>query len=305
MRSFAKQTLERAAATSGLPSLLRRFGKRDRVILAYHNVVPNHSRSLGEASLHLELGDFRAQLDFLQEHFDVVPLTELLQTAEREEKPRASITFDDAYRGCLELALGELVERGVPATIFVAPGLLGGGAFWWDILANPQAGQLDPSLRVHILQRLHGHQPRVLEWAAAEGLNRNELPPLYHAATSEEVEEAGKRPGISIDSHTWSHVNLDSLEPMAMAQELAQPLQWLRERSLPGSGILSYPYGFPPRDDTDPIGKAGYAFGLLIQGGPMSFSMIGSRPFHIPRLNIPRGLSLKGFELKISGAWFR
>jgi len=305
MRSFAKQALEKAGAASGLPSLLRRFGTRDRVILAYHNVVPDRSPPLGEASLHLELGNFRAQLDFLQDHFDVIPLTELLQTTEREEKPRASITFDDAYRGCLELALGELVERGVPATIFVAPGLLGGGAFWWDILADPQAGRLDPSLRVHILQRLHGHQPRVLKWAAEEGLKRNELTPLYHAATSEEVEETGKRPGISIDSHTWSHVNLGSMEAADMENELTQPLQWLRDRSLPGTGILSYPYGFPPRDDTDPMKKAGYAFGLLIQGGPISFSMIGSRPFHIPRLNIPRGLSLKGFELKISGAWFR
>jgi hypothetical protein len=38
------------------------------------------------------------------------------------------------------LGIPELVRRGLPATVFVAPALLDQRAFWWDRLANPTTG---------------------------------------------------------------------------------------------------------------------------------------------------------------------
>ncbi|HEX5635142.1 MAG TPA: hypothetical protein VFX50_17985, partial [Gemmatimonadales bacterium] len=145
MRSLLRRTAEFVLTTSGLPALARRR-PLGTLVLAYHNIVPDDAPPTGDRSLHLPLARFRAQLAQLARTHEVVSLDDL-GAPPRGPRPRAAITFDDAYAGALALGLDAVAEHGMPATIFVAPALLGRERTWWDALAVPGAGLAEPARR--------------------------------------------------------------------------------------------------------------------------------------------------------------
>ena len=199
-------------------------------------MVPANDPPQGDSSLHLSLDDFRRQLDVLQRIYEVRPLEEMLmgETSSRDRRTVA-ITFDDAYRGALSLGVPELVERDLPATVFVCPGLMGSDGFWWDLLAGPGLGGVERNVREHAMTALGGRQDEILEWAGAEGKSISPVPDLYRPGSAEEVEEAASLNGIRLGSHTWSHVNLSAVPRERAVEELGSSREWLLERGqLPG-----------------------------------------------------------------------
>ena len=142
---------------TGVDRVARFLARRRCAILAYHNIVPDGTRPGGDRSLHLERSRFAAQLDLLTDAVDVVPLEALIRSdAEDRGRPRIAVTFDDAYRGAVTLGVDELAKRELPATIFVAPGLVGGRTLWWDELAGRGEGGLPPDVRRRALGEFRG-----------------------------------------------------------------------------------------------------------------------------------------------------
>jgi peptidoglycan/xylan/chitin deacetylase (PgdA/CDA1 family) len=312
LRAHVKRVLEKALAGLGTSTLRARLHPRKVAILSYHNVVPDADPPLGDTSLHLPLSRFRAQMDALVRHFRVVPLDALL--AESVEPGieggegigeahgiRVAITFDDAYRGAMELGLPELASRDLPATAFVCPGLLGSEGFWWDRLADPAAGGVPAPLRSHVLERLGGRQEEAVAWARRENIPLREMPALYRPGSPEEVEEASAF--CSLGAHTWSHVNLATIPEGEARVELDRSLSWLREREMDIPHTLSYPYGLSSPAVRALAARLGFAAGFLVEGGPAAPGVLVDAPFLIPRLNIPRGLTLDGFMARVSGLW--
>jgi hypothetical protein len=127
-----KAAVETVLVRGGAAKLARHFHRDRTLVLAYHNIVPHGDPVAGDCSLHLPQRQFAAQLDLLVELCDVIPLDSALERNGRGKRPRVAITFDDAYRGTVTAGVSELVSRGLPATIFVVPAFVGGGAFWWD-----------------------------------------------------------------------------------------------------------------------------------------------------------------------------
>ena len=226
-RTIVKRAIERTLVGSGLARLHRRR-MRDRVlILAYHNVVDDESIPAGDLANHLPLSSFRFQLDVLRSTVEVVSLAEAFEERDAaHRRQRVVITFDDAYRGAVLLAVPELVDRSMPATIFVAPERLGDQQFWWDSLAAPGAG-LDPELRDHALGPLRGRQELVLHWASGTGRHHSVLPAELHSCTVDELGRAARAPGITLGSHSWSHANLARLDDASLADELGRSLEWV------------------------------------------------------------------------------
>src|SRR5690606_40922240 len=85
--------------------------------------VPPEDAGQGDTSLHLPLPRFIQQIERVARTHEIVDLETTLSGP--GHRPRAVLTFDDAYRGAVTLALPELRKRGLPATVFVAPALLG------------------------------------------------------------------------------------------------------------------------------------------------------------------------------------
>lgn len=117
--------------------LLRRslsLWRNGPVVLLYHRVSALRSDPQ-LLSITPEL--FGKHLDALASQFRIISVPELTKSiAEHAIEPGSvAITFDDRYADNLECAAPLLVERGIPATVFVSTGHLGtGGEMWWDRL---------------------------------------------------------------------------------------------------------------------------------------------------------------------------
>lgn len=298
--SEVKRTVERGLVFSGLPALSRRNRRGAVLILAYHNIVPAGVDICGDRSLHLPQSMFAAQLDSLRATHDIVPLDTVLDgDVTRSTRPRAVITFDDAYRGAVTAGIREVVSRGLPATIFVAPAFVGGRFFWWDAVTPPGTAGLTESCRERALEECRGVDEAVRHWAEKSGHPARTLPEAAACATENELRAASKQAGITLASHTWSHPNLLRLTPDELDQELVRPLAWLRQRFDRVLPVLSYPYGLSSPAVERAAESAGYRAGVRVSGGWMSPRPRNS--FALPRWNVSAGLSRHGFLLRSAG----
>lgn len=296
-RQLLKMAVEQGLLRSGLAGLSSRRRRSDTLILAYHNIVPEGERVVGDRSLHLPRAAFAAQLDALMEIADVIPLEAALAGGANGVRPRVAITFDDAYRGTVLTGVSELVKRRLPATIFVPPALLNDGVFWWDVLTPEGMPGLEAEVRDDALQRMAGKGAEIL--AAHGRSDTSHIPSHARGASESELRAAAAQPGITLASHSWSHPNLAALPAGELEDELVRPLRWMRERFTCVIPCISYPYGHSSPAVERAAADAGYTAALRIDGGWLREG--GANRYAIPRLNIPSGLSDAGFRLRCSG----
>src|SRR6266853_2978654 len=162
---------EAVLARGGPGHLSRRLRAGRSLILAYHNVIPDEPNAGADRSLHLTRERFAEHIAALGRTHDLVSLEEALSGRPGSVRPRAAVTFDDAYAGAVQLGVDVLADAGVPATMFVAPGRLGGQDFWWDAVAGPQGPGPSPAFRNRVLAALEGRDAPAREAAAGFGLH--------------------------------------------------------------------------------------------------------------------------------------
>lgn len=307
-RRPVKAAVEALLVRSGLARIRRRllFGERT-VVLAYHDVVPDGEPVDGDPSLHLPLSRFLDQVDHLAETCRVVGFGEAVapdgDDGGRPGRPRVAITFDDAYRGALALAIPELVRRRMPATVFVAPGLLGHRALWWDRLGPVLSAPDGRELRRRALAEHRGDPEAVVRWAREEGWPLADPGRWCRTASEEELREAAELPGIALGSHGWDHLNLTALEEEELRAELERPSRWLADRFSSFGPWLAYPYGLASAREERAAAGAGYELALRVEGGWLPVGP--PEPHAVPRLNVPAGLSPHGFRLRMAGLFAR
>lgn len=297
-----KRLVETALTRSGVAAAARRRRRADALILAYHNIVPAEFPSGGDPGLHLPQRAFAAQLDLLRQVCDVVSLRDALTPRASDGRPRAAVTFDDAYAGAVTAGVAECVARDIPATIFVVPGMLGGRAYWWDALSRDGTAVWPDADRDAALDHCGGREEAVRTWAVQRGYAARDVPAHARSASETQLREAATARGITLGSHSWSHPNLARLETVALAEELSRPLGWLRERFNNTTDVLAYPYGLTSAAVSRAAAAAGYGAGLLVADG--WWTGRGDR-YAVPRLNVPAGLSLDGFALRTAGLFCR
>jgi peptidoglycan/xylan/chitin deacetylase (PgdA/CDA1 family) len=297
LTGISKRIIERALVFGGVTAFGRYRRRRDILVLAYHNVLRADERSSGERSLHLPWRQFVRQLDALERGHHVVPLTGVLEDRTSARRPNVVITFDDAYRGAVAVAAPELARRGMPATIFVAPGLLGRYT-WWDQLADSRTGRVPAATRDRALAEYAGDGAAILR-----ALRTSEVRPDGDApriATEDELFAAAAIPGITFGSHTWTHANLSVLPAPDVDRELRSSLEWLRARFTCSIPWLSYPYGLYTEQVKRAAESAGFVGSMRVDGGWIG-SALARAPQALPRYNVPAGLSIHGFRLRLAG----
>jgi len=280
--------------------LARRLSAGRTVVLTYHNIVPDGVPVIGEQSLHLPRAQFAAQLDALLRTHDIVPLAAVAERRPIRSRPRAALTFDDAYRGAVTIGLREVTARGLPATVFVAPAFVGGRSLWWDALTDANSGVMGDAQRDEALDRLAGDDAAVRAWAPRAGLRERTVPDYARVSEVTELSVCATLPGITLGSHSWSHPNLTRVDPSRLREEVTRPLCWLRERF--GSAVipwLAYPYGISSPVVQAAVAAAGYRAALGIKGGWLAGDITPA--YALPRFNIPASMTLDGFVLRTSG----
>jgi len=302
MNILVKRSAELFLARSGLLRFARSRHRNRTLVLAYHNVVPRGEQVCGDRSLHLEQDAFARQLDVLAETHDIIPLASLFTKSSTVGRPRAVITFDDAYAGALTAGVAELTRRSIPATFFVSPGFVDGGQFWWDELAAASRSVLREEVRRFVIEDLSGKHTRAREWARAEGISLPALPRHQTGAQEADLHGADAKGLFTLGAHSWSHPNLARLNGAELLKELADPLLWLRARFTNVVPWLSYPYGISSPVVQSESERAGYSGAFEIDGGWLSSN--AANLFQLPRFNVPAGISAEGYSILASGLRF-
>lgn len=298
MRTFAKRVAERLLTTRVLRSLVTRVPADGLLVLAYHNIVRESTQAWAEPSLHLAYDDFVEQLEILADETEIVDLEGPDDV--RVHKPRVAITFDDAYGGAVRHALPLLASRGWPATMFVAPGVLGGHAFWWDAVGGPDEAALPDGFRRYALEGCGGRQDLVMAAAAAAGLRLIDPPVDARTASVSELERAvSANPRLRLAAHTWNHVSLSDVPDAEASEEMRRSLEWVESLGKHGLRKLAYPYGRYSNGVVEGASRLGVTAAYRVDGGWHRPAV--AAPLAIPRLNVPAGVSAAGFILRIRG----
>jgi Predicted xylanase/chitin deacetylase len=217
------------------------------------------------------------------------------------DDPAVAITFDDAYLGAVTAGLDELTRRDMPFTVFVAPGLLGEEP-WWDTAAEAMDGAIPRHVRSEWLLRLAGDGSAILREVPTgrSGHVANQSSVGSKISSAELLKEMATQRGASVASHAWTHRNLAALAEEGVRTELVRSIEWLRSRFSSFVPLLAYPYGLSSRMVEAVAAEVGYRAAFLIDGGWLPERPAMS-PFTLPRMNVPAGLSLNGFRLRLSG----
>ena len=297
IRQLLKDSAEAILGGDWIAPLFKRRTSGLDLILGYHNVVPPGESLIGTESLHIGSNAFLEHVEEAMGGHRLVPLRQILEESPAGES-RIAITFDDAYAGVVDHTLPELNRLGVPAMVFLAPVFVGGPSFWWDSLSASEGVTLTETARNHALWQLGGEQERIKKWATEVGLEWREMPDHARCASLESLKRAASLPNIEFASHSWSHPNLAAIGAAQVREELHKSRRWLHDQDLGGCDFLAYPYGYENEMVRSVATDCGYLGGLNITGGWMRAR---PHPFAIPRLNVPAGLSLRGFRLRLRG----
>jgi peptidoglycan/xylan/chitin deacetylase (PgdA/CDA1 family) len=304
IRTSIKGVLERTASVTRIDRFGRWVRRGRAVILAYHNVVPDELAGMGDSSLHIPLSVFRRHLDLITQECRPVSLEDLtIGNWGRVPGPlTVAITFDDAYRGVLEVALPELVHRRLKATVFVAPALLGDQTLWWDALATTWLERPEIGLRSRVLKMGRQSLKAARLLGATNGAVWQEMPELLRTVTESELVHAAMRGTCTVGSHTWSHPSLPTLSDSELAEELTRSRDWLQDRF--GRAFIdtvSYPFGHYSSRVETAARASGYRAAFALTAAPLPAGT-AEMQYCLPRMNIPASLSKSGMSLRL-GWW--
>jgi peptidoglycan/xylan/chitin deacetylase (PgdA/CDA1 family) len=309
---------------------LRRLGRSLRLRWAPHGVILLYHRVADTKDdpqlLCISPRNFREHLEVIRERYRPLSLQELVRSLEACRLPErfVVITFDDGYADNLHNAKPLLAKAGVPATVFVSTGCLGGSqGFWWDelqgILLPPAAEgavrwnvaeKTAPSAR-HELYRASCEKLRALPAAdrrkALDDLRRQhgsgagaESP--CQVMSAEDVGALAKDGLVEIGAHTVNHPRLAALPLDEQRQEIVGSKVQLE--AILGGPVRSFSYPFGGTDDYSAetvrlVSEAGFNCACANSPGVVTQ---GTGRFELPRFLV-RDWSGEEFARRLAG-WF-
>lgn len=304
-----RQRIYRLLNALGFAHIFRWLHRRQVAVLMYHGILPDEDPLAEDSWLQVRISEFRWQMNYVKEHYEVVRLADLLEPGARwNGRPRVAVTFDDGYANNFHWALPVLQELGIPATVFVATGYINTRKlFWWDRLRLT----LSPIIPLPNawIQKLKTLEPSTIDAEIDATLEARGLksittsPPSFRALTSDELRALVDSGLIDIGSHTHGHEILERMPDDRVRATLRTSLEVLA-----GLGIGARLFAAPNGDYTQ------HQVGLIADEG---FSACAStqralwncpdQPYRIPRFGVGRGVSQDEFALMISGClyWLR
>ena len=184
------------------------WNRKRVIILCYHGVTERLERHPSDQyGLHIRAARFETQLNYLQRHYNVIPLAKFLE-ARRNNAPLPDrsvvLTFDDGYRNFLTSALPRLAIRDMPVSVFL------------------------------ITDRIDGERPApVNEWKESDDET---------FLSWKEIKELQKH-GVEFGSHTCSHRKLSELLEQDVERELRVSHQTIAAQLSQSMMPLAFPYG--------------------------------------------------------------
>jgi peptidoglycan/xylan/chitin deacetylase (PgdA/CDA1 family) len=293
------------------------------LILMYHRVGDGAAPATYPP---VPVSAFEAQMRYLRRHYRVLPLEDiasLLSTEKPLKEPVAAVTFDDGYRDNYTSAFPVLARYGIPATVFLATGFIGGDrAFWWDevgvVVAAALAGRWSTGefgalstetpidrerTRVSVFQRIKespaGERAQLIA-ALGDALGTGTPQELGQnlILSWDEVREMHEA-GISMGAHTVSHPILSRIPPGLARAEILGSKEAIEHRL--GTPVASFSYPNGKAEDYDAaavaaVRDAGFAAAVTTIPGS---ARTGCSPVELPR--VTPGRDPRSFDSIASG----
>lgn len=159
------------------------------------------------------------------------------------------VTFDDGHASVVDNGLPVLLRLGVPAVMFVSPGIADGDrVFWWDAVEHAEENglrsRIAPELStdlplVSALKHVPDATRRMITERAMQADGGN-VP--RRAATPEQL-RAWLDAGMSLGNHTWDHPCLDRCDPVEQRQQVEKAHDWLHRFTGAAPRLFAYPNG--------------------------------------------------------------
>jgi peptidoglycan/xylan/chitin deacetylase (PgdA/CDA1 family) len=225
------------------------LGQCPIVVLFYHRVA---DRDLTDWTM--TRADFRAQIDWLQQHFELLSMDQVQERLRqgRSPRPAVAITFDDGYADNMDYALPLLAERRIPCLYYVST----------QFILNQNGFPHDQALGLNLEPNSVRDLKRLMRW------------------------------GIDIGSHTRSHPDMGQLfERRELEYELAGSRRDLM--NLLGVPIrhFAFPYGQRINISTAAIEAARRAGYETVSGAYGGYNWMGQEPWFIQRVHGDPSLS--------------
>ena len=325
----------RVLAATGVGDAWRRLAPAGNriTILAYHRVY-----DVGEEDafpfdpelVSATLAGFRWQMEQVLRVGSPITFARLAEAldARADLPPRPIIvSFDDGHRDNFTHAFPVLREFGIPATVFLSTGYVGGtGTFWFDRVA--QLLYHAPSGRVRVpavafeaavgddvasRRESAGRLLRLLK-AVPDTVRRSALadledalgsrpPPgdaaLSGALTWDQVREMAQG-GVEFGSHTVTHPVLTRLEDGPLTDELVSSRRAIEKEVGQPVTTIAYPVGGREAFDERVVSasaRAGYRFGVSYVSGVNAGV---PDPYRLRRLHVERYTSRAYFQALLS-----
>jgi peptidoglycan/xylan/chitin deacetylase (PgdA/CDA1 family) len=288
VRAVADAALRRSPAQL----VSRRAAARRLAVLAYHGVD--------------DAGQFARQLDLLVERTRPVDLDAVLDAVHgRARLPERAllVTFDDGHRSVLERGLPLLRERGIPAVLFVLPGVVGTDRpFWWTevtelvrVVAPSDWSGTDPADLVRRLKQLPDDDRRsVVERLRGVGRPAMRQPQL-RADELQHLQESG----VEIGNHTWSHPCLDRCDDDVLRAEIRKAHLTLTDVLGRPPRVFAYPNGNWDGRAERELQRLGYRAAFLFDHRLTRLTT--AHPLRLSRLRVNSDSSLNRLATIVSG----
>ncbi|OBB86187.1 polysaccharide deacetylase [Mycobacterium colombiense] len=328
MRPAVKNIAARLLCAAGVPALARRRHRDVLAIVMFHGV---EDHPLSPPCWHVNgAALYRRQLEYVREHFNVLPLEEALAClAAGTLPPRAlAITFDDGTRNLATHALPVLRDLNLPAAVFLATGPVGTGeTLWpdrlWLAIARSSADEIDLTALGLGTHSLDGSARRGAVYVAAvEGLknladaeriavlgevlgllgHRDDGDPgPFRMLSWDEAREIAADPLVTLYPHTVTHPILARCGDDKVEQEIADSCAALERETGLTPTIFAYPNGRPQDFDAramDALRRRGVRWALSTAPG---FADRRCDPLALPRLAVGSNSSFDYFRLMVCG----
>jgi len=268
------------------------------LVIGYHRVVEDFAAAAETdmPTLLTSRAMFERHLDWIGRYFRFVTVDEIGQHVESGEPfahPVAAITFDDGYQDTYEHAFPTLERKGIPAAVFVVTELVGGSRWQthdrlYDLMLKAYPTWSDPRRGLTCLindvgipasRVLPSRRDTANAYRAASAL----LPQLSQSEVGRLIDglharvgrrTVGQAPlplswpmiadmrhaGVTIGSHTRTHVWLARESPQRTADEIAGSKRELERRLNEPVHHFAYPGGQFTPPIVDDVACAGYRF---------------------------------------------
>jgi peptidoglycan/xylan/chitin deacetylase (PgdA/CDA1 family) len=265
------------------------------------------------------LESFAAQMEHLAALYQVVPLERLIEML-RDGGPLpsrcVSVTFDDGYADNHRHAFPVLKRLGIPATIFLATGFIGGGQglFWWDEICRWRESGVKTvgieglgrrsvatlAQRDRLLAEMKRFPMDELLRRVRDVSTELGLGPDPRAAedfmTWDQIREM-QQAGISFGAHTVCHCLLPRESPERCRLELLRSRGDVEKETGRPCTLFCYPNGMGSLETEQAVHAAGFA--AAVAASPRDV-LPGANLYRLPRKIMNYRASLTTFRFKLS-----